>query len=141
MTLPRPSGWSRWLVIAWGLAVFVWLGREDDHVWPVATLGALTAGVWLLTWTLNRYGGQTIPPRAVPLWGALAGIVAGFGGAVSATALMLLKNVRHAHIVPDYPNALMGAMLSLAPVWMVAGGLLGVGAGLVILARTPPSDP
>ncbi len=133
MTIPRRAGWVRWLIIVWGVLIFIWLGQEDNHVWPVALLGAGAAMIFALAWVQGRYGGRSISPVGVPLWGASFGAGVGLGGAVMTAFLMLFKNVRHAHIMPDYPNALMGAMLALSPAWMLAGMCFGVGAGIILI--------
>lgn len=134
MTIPR-RGWRvRWLVIATGLAVFLWLGPEDNTVWPAALLGAWVALVALAWWGMGRFGGAVIAPRYLPAAGALFGAVAGLSASAATVLLMLLKDVRHAHPLPDYPPGLLAAMIERAPAWALAGLLAGLGAALTWLA-------
>lgn len=135
MIVPHQAVWMRWLLIIWGLIIFIWLGQEDNHVLPVAVLGAGASCLILSVWAFNRYGGQLIERAILPFVLTGVGVVVGLGGVAVTVGLMLFKNVRHAHLVPDYPNGLMGAMINLAPAWMLAGACIGLGMGLIILAR------
>lgn len=134
MIVPIQAGGVRWLMIIWAGISFIWLGQEDNHVLPVALLGVGTAGLLMMLWTINRYAGTTISRGVLPFVLAGAGAVIGLGGVAFTVGLMIFKNVRHAHLVPDYPNPLLGAMINLAPAWMVAGASIGLGLGLIILA-------
>lgn len=124
----------RWLVILYGLLVFIWLGPEDGAVWPVAALGAAGAVLAALLWLPGRLGGLTLSGSHIPVFLALAGALTGLGASLLTAALMLFKNARHSHLFPDYPPAMMGAILERAPIWAAAGGLFGLGLGLIWLA-------
>jgi lysylphosphatidylglycerol synthetase-like protein (DUF2156 family) len=78
--------------------------------------------------------------RYLPAITALMGILTGVGASLFTAGLMLFKNVRHSHIYLDFPAGLMGAILERAPVWMIAGGLLGLGIGLAWLALQTPTE-
>lgn len=130
MTIPRPGRRARWAAILTGLSVFLWLGPEDNHVWSAALMGALVSFVVLAHWVMGRFGGQTLQPRQIILWAGVFGSLAGLGASVLTALLMVLKDVRHAHIFPDYPPGLLLAMLSRAPFWALAGGLIGLSVGL-----------
>jgi hypothetical protein len=133
MTIPKRAGWLRWVTILWGLIGFLWLGQEDNHILPVALLGGGASSLTLVLWAINRYGGQTLK-HGLPFILTGAGAVVGLGGVAFTVGLMIFKNVRHAHLTPDYPNALLGAMINLAPAWMLAGACFGLGLGLIIQA-------
>lgn len=134
VTFPQQAGWLRWSWIIWAGLSFIWLGQEDNHVLPVVALGVSGSSLALMLWAFNRYRGQSVGGAVMPFLLAGAGAVNGLGGVAFTVGLMLFKNVRHAHLAPDYPNGLMGAMINLAPAWMLAGASLGLGLGLIILA-------
>lgn len=124
----------RWLLILCGLAIWFWLGPEDDHSWPVALLSvvsSVTVGLW---WLAGRVSGVRLSPARALVLCTLAGAVIGIGSAVLAASLMILKNARHAHLFPDYPAGQVLAMLGLAPVWGIAGALVGLALGLLLIA-------
>lgn len=110
----------------WGLAVFLWLAAEDNSVTPVTLLGS-SGAILLVSLRIT----QLQPLTRLML--ILSGSLAGLGASVLTTLLMLVKNGQHSHLYPDYPLTLMGAMLTRAPVWMLAGALVGV--GLVLLRK------
>jgi hypothetical protein len=133
MSIPRPGRKLRWLVILCGLAIFLWMGPEDNHIWPVTLLGTLSALLVVIYWTLRALGGKVVPRRYVPPLATLLGALVGLGASVSTALMMFFKNVWHAHLFPDFPAALIGAMLERAPAWTLAGGLAGLGLGLIWL--------
>jgi hypothetical protein len=138
MVIPKQARWLRWLTIFWALIVFIWLGQEDNHVLPVAVLGIVGASVMLLLWAVHYYGNHAIGRGVLPFLLTAGGAVNGLGGVALTVGLMIFKNVRHAHLAPDYPNGLMGAMINLAPAWMLAGACFGLGIGLIYLALNQP---
>lgn len=125
----------RWLLIIYGVVVFFWLGPEDNHIWPVTLLGVFGAVLMVPQWMLGRVGGQQLSRRDVLLLLSLGGALMGISANLFTVGLMVLKNARHAHIFPDYPGGLLLAMLERAPVWAAAGGLIGLGLGLVLIAQ------
>lgn len=130
--IPVRSRHTRWAIVVYGLAVFLWSGPESTQVWPVVLLGMCGAGLSAYVWITPRLGGRRLqPPTLLALFGAL-GIAVGLGTAVLTVALMLFKDIRHAHLFPDYPPLLLGAVLARAPVWMIAGGLIGLGLGMLL---------
>lgn len=132
--LPRPGRRIRWAGLLYGLALLLWLSVEDNHVWPVAALGAGLAALLALVNLLGRLGGQDVPARCAVVGAAALGALVGLGAAVATAALMLFKNALHAHLFLDYPPGLMLALLSRAPVWALAGGLVGLGLLLLWMA-------
>jgi hypothetical protein len=69
----------------------------------------------------------------VPISAALLGGIVGLGGALSSAGFMFFKNALHAHAFWDYPPGMVGAMLSRAPSWALAGALAGLGMGCLWL--------
>ncbi|MCB9457672.1 MAG: hypothetical protein H6671_16935 [Anaerolineaceae bacterium] len=140
MRLPALTLRLRLGAISYGLLVFLWLSPEDNHVWPVAVLGAGLALMVGGLAVISRFGGRVIPRRWLLLSGALAGLVVGAGGAVAAAGLMLVKTALHSHIYPDYPLPLILAMLERAPAWGLAGLLVGGALALLWGARQPHTE-
>lgn len=139
--LPRRGSRARLAALACGIAVFVWLGPEDTHIWPVAALGTVTAALTVWLWTLGKLGGTVVSARQMAGLAALLGAVTGLAASIITAALMLLKNAYHAHFFPDYPPALLGAMIQRTPAWALAGMLAGLALALAGLAlRTPDED-
>ena len=136
-TFPTTPRFTRWLVILLGVVIFVWLSFEDTHVWPVALLGALAAGLSVSLWATGRFGGRMIAGRVLPLYLATLGGLTGASASVITALLMLFKNVRHAHLFPDFPLEMIGAILARIPAWTGAGVLIGVGLGFVWLTLRP----
>lgn len=122
---------SRWIPLAFGAALFVWLRLEDNAVWTAALFGVGVAALGVRALLAQR------PIIRVGV-AALAGGLIGGGGAVGAAALMLLKNGLHGHLFPDYPFGVIEAMLARAPAWALAGLLAGAGWGMI--AKQPAGE-
>ncbi len=132
-SIAKPGSGLRLITVVYGLLLFVWLSPEDSVVWLVAVLG-MGLSALMLTWLVQRrLGGSTIPAAYVPTAGGLLGTICGLGGTLGAAGLMFFKNALHAHVFWDYPPALVAAMFTRAPVWALAGGLVGVGLSLLWL--------
>ncbi len=117
------------MVIAYGLALFIWLQVEDNTPVAAAILGGGLAALL----TLDRLA-RSLPPRRWIAGAALLGAIAGLGGVLATVTLMLLKTGMHSHSFPDYPPGEMLAMLQRAPTWALAGALAGVGLALAVKA-------
>jgi hypothetical protein len=128
MLIPQRGRKIRWLLILCGLAVFLWSSPEDNGVLPPVLLGAVCSVALMLWWGMGWFGGKTLSMQTVLGIAALLGGMGGLATSLIAALLMLLKNLRHAHIFPDYPLPLIGAVLERAPFWGLAGALAGVGA-------------
>lgn len=119
-----------------GLAILLWSGLEDSGSSAVIMLGALSS-ISLTLWLLSRMAaGPALNPFHIALAGALAGALA----SLCTAALMLFKNLRHAHIFPDYPAEMLLAVLERLPSWAIAGGLAGLGIGLLLASRLNDGD-
>lgn len=127
----RNTGFRLWLILL-GIALFFWLGKEDNDVLAVTTLGLIIAGtsVWWLIFLRRRLDATERRKHSVHL-GLLGGICVGALASFFSALLMLLKDLRHGHIFPDYPPELVIATLERLPPWSLAGGLIGFGLSLL----------
>jgi hypothetical protein len=133
LCLPQRGRRARWLAIGYGVLLFLWLAPEDNSILPVTLLGGGLSALAVVLWMLGKLGGRAIPARYAVLGAVLLGIGIGLGASVATFSLMLLKDAQHSHIYPDFPPALMLAILARAPAWAAAGGLAGFGAALAWL--------
>jgi hypothetical protein len=138
MVIPRRGRRLRWTALVSGVVTFLWLGREDNAVWPVTLLGLTLTILIGLTLALGQLGGQTIPRRYLLPGAMLSGALVGLGTALTTAGLMLFKNAWHAHLFLDYPVGLLLAILARAPAWALAGALVGGGLALVWAALRRP---
>jgi hypothetical protein len=133
MKLPKPDYRTRFLLLGYGLVLFVWMSLEDNGTLTVSLLGAGLATALILYQSFERIGGKELSLRF------FFGLTIGLGtliGAVSPIAtilLMFFKTAWHGHGFPDYPPELMRDMLFRLPAWALAGGLLGLGFGFLYL--------
>ena len=118
--------WRGALIVA-GLAILLWSGVEDRDASGAAALGVFTAIVLTMRLLGPAPEGKLRDMARASLGGALAGALA----AVLAAALMLFKDLRHAHPFPDFPPAMLLGMLERLPAWALAGALAGLGLGLL----------
>ena len=123
---------ARHLLLVSGIAVLLWSGMEDSDALLVTLLGALLAtAAWMTLLTSPRLG-QILARGGRPRQAVLAGALIGALASVSTPLLMLFKDLRHAHVYPDYPVGMMLATLERMPAWALAGGLAGFGIGLLL---------
>ena len=131
MQIPERGAKARWAALLCGIIIFLWLGPEDNHVWPVVLLSTFASALMVSFWMMRRYGGQTLTGTEVVRLSIIGGALTGLSTSPVSALLMLLKNARHAHFTPDFLPQQMLAILERAPVWAVAGGFAG--AGLAVL--------
>ena len=129
-----PASALRWVVrLAWGLAGLgwvAWIGFEDRGLTAVTLLAAsLCLAAGLSAWVRWRRKDTRLPPAW--LRGAVIGLVAGACVGPTAAVLILVKTSLHAHPVPDLSAADLGRVLSVSPVWAVAGLAAGLAGGLL----------
>jgi hypothetical protein len=108
----------------------IWFGLEDAHSAPVALLATALALLLLA----NFYESYPQNWHKASLW-IFTGALAGALSALNSTLLMFFKTAWHAHPFPDYPLPMLIAMLERAPVWAIAGALIGLGIHLWRSAR------
>lgn len=114
-----------------GIIVLIWLTIEDENTIGVVLIsGALC--LWTALWVLIRpvEGGTKIILRH-----SLAGIGTGLAVAPVALLLMALKSGIHGHGTPEFSIAQMQAILSRTPFFALSGLLVGLGSGVLRLAR------
>ncbi len=122
----RDKVWRSLLILA-GVGILLWSGLEDKDASGAAAFGLITAVP--LTMLLLR---SRSPVKInVLVNSSLAGSLIGALASVIAAALMLFKDLRHAHPFPDFPPMMILGMLERLPHWTVAGALVGIGVGLL----------
>jgi hypothetical protein len=133
-TVPAPHRALFGLTLAYVAVLFVWLG-EEDSLGLVSGLGAASASLFVAHAIVRKAGGAALAARRWLALAGAAGLLAGAGGALATATLMAVKVSLHGHPgVLDYPPAAVLAVLAALPVWALAGGLAGLGLGLVRLA-------
>ncbi|MFN8379483.1 MAG: hypothetical protein U0452_12520 [Anaerolineae bacterium] len=138
ITLPSvPRRWQRLILIVGGLIVFLWLRLEDHGVVQALIMGLVVALLATSLWLWPRLANRPLKVGWFAMLAALTGATFGLITAASSAFLMLLKNGFHGHLNPDYPAGVMAETLARAPVWALAGALVGVAAALVALATRP----
>ncbi|MEJ2012311.1 MAG: hypothetical protein P8X64_08825 [Anaerolineales bacterium] len=121
-----------WLLT--GLAYAIWFGFEDRSLTPVVFLAALTCGAVGLTRCARfRDEAQPLMDRSALLRTALSGMICGAGVGPAASLLILIKTGLHSHPVPDFEPRDVLQVLRLSPAWAIAGGLIGLALGLLVL--------
>ncbi|MCY3719587.1 MAG: hypothetical protein OXG07_08530 [Anaerolineaceae bacterium] len=125
----RPGG-PRLALLLTGAAALVWLPLEDPSLWPPLSLGTAFASMLTLQVLAGRLYRRDIGAGRRLLLTAAGGTLAGAGAAPIAVGLMQLKNVQHAHSIPDFPFAVLFSTLQLAPQMALGGALAGTVLGL-----------
>ncbi|HSH05182.1 MAG TPA: hypothetical protein VLL52_21890 [Anaerolineae bacterium] len=118
-----------WLVAGWVGYGLLWIGLEGE-LWRVILLGVWSGllGVWWLGWQGRRWLGGEGWRWWLQL--GLGGVLWG-GSSVGLTLLlMVLKTGLHAH-GPEFSPAEIGWVGEQWVVWMVVGGLVGMGVGML----------
>ncbi len=116
-----------------GVGALFWLALEDPSLWPPLSIGAAFSGLLTLQFIATRLRGRIPGPRLALLLYAGAGLLAGAGACLLAVGLMVFKNVRHAHSVPDFPAEHLLLTLQLAPQMALFGALAGLALGICSL--------
>ena len=116
-----------------GLGILIWSGFEDRDALAVTALGFFAAASFTL-YLLSSSRGHSASARGLS-FAVLSGALIGALTALATALLMLFKNLRHGHVFPDYPLEMMLATLERLPHWALAGGLAGLGIGILIRLR------
>jgi hypothetical protein len=112
--------------------LLVWISFEDQSVTAVILFAAAIC-MLATTWLLAR--SKRSPSGKGWLVYPLAGLLGGLATAPLALLLMAIKTGLHGHPTPDYTAAQIVTILISAPIWVVAGLVIGLGAGLWIKNR------
>lgn len=126
--------WFRLTALALGGLLLVWLPVEDSRPLEALLFGAALAGLVAVR-ILAAFPARPHTPTRSLLQDSLGGALAGLAAAPLAAFLMVFKSGLHAHPVPDFTPGQLLAVLKLAPIFALAGGLLGTGLGIVLSAR------
>lgn len=128
MTLPPIDYRVRLAALGFGAVLLFWMSLEDNGAVSVSILGTILAG-WLVYFGMLRY----LPHHQLTMRSlSLIGLGIGAGGTLCTTGLMFFKTAWHGHLFPDYPFGMMAAMLQRAPVWGVAGAMIGLAIWLIM---------
>lgn len=127
----RPTR-ARHLLVISGIAALLWSGMEDNDARLVTLLGALLAAGACMTLVNSRCFPARLQSLSAVKRAALSGALSGALASVATPLLMLFKDLRHAHVFPDYPPGMMLATLERMPVWALAVGLAGFGFGILL---------
>jgi hypothetical protein len=114
-----------------GIAILIWLPIEDSNEVGVLVLSGLIcawAGIWLLQET-DQTKLRTIFKYTII--GGGAGLLMG----MVAILLMAIKTGIHGHGTPDYTPEQILEIISRTPIFVIGGALLGVGGGLLRIAK------
>jgi len=131
MAFPRQIPYLRFLTLLWGAYAAVWLALEGAPgrdlllaAWGVALLALAGAA--------RTVGRRRLSAGQVVALAGAVGLAAGAAVVPAALAAMALKTGLHAH-GPEYTAAQIAAVWAQWPLWLIAGGVAGVGLGLVAL--------
>ena len=138
--IPKPTNKLRWAVIIYAIFVLVWSGRESTSVMPITLISFGIVMLAMSVWVSNRFGGHILSVRSGAIASMLIGGIIGCGTSVTTASMMMFVNFRHAHLNPDFPPELVGAMLQRLPSWTLAGGLMGLALALLWIAVQPEDN-
>jgi len=138
--VPKPTNKLRWVVIIYAIFVLVWSGREHTGVMPITLVSFGMVVLTMIVWVSNRFSGRTLSVRSGAIASVLIGGIIGGGTSVVTASMMMFVNFRHAHLNPDFPPELVGAILQRLPIWALAGGLMGLALVLLWIAVQPEDD-
>ena len=125
--LQRSNSFWRFALIANGVGILFWSGLEDKDATGAAVFGLMAAIALSMSFLAPRLAAVNHHVVAATFIGSFVGASA----SVISTALMLFKDLRHAHPFPDFPPAMLLGMLERLPAWTMAGALAGLGLGLL----------
>ncbi len=109
-----------------GIIFFIWLPFEDQGL-SLIFLYALAVSTLLGFYVYQRW--QAGPAR---LWkAALCGCLAGALVTPLILLILAIKAGVHGHAVPESAASELTGILWLTPLWMLAGGLVGAGLGVL----------
>jgi hypothetical protein len=134
MQIPDRVPGLKWLVIFWAVAAVIWSVLEGDFE-RVRLFGFLTT-LTSLGYLFQRFmAGRTFSAVGGLLTMGLWGLALGVGTTLMTLFMMVLKTGLHAH-GPEFSMAEITAVWEQIPLWSLVGLLIGLGAGLLLIART-----
>ena len=126
-TVPAANGLWRNVLIVAGVGILLWSGLEDIDASGAAAFGMLSSVAVTMILLRTRLAGRANTIMQTALVGSLAGALS----SIITAALMLFKDLRHAHPFPDFPPIMIVGVLERLPYWAAAGALAGIGIGLL----------
>ncbi len=139
-TIPPTNYKTRLIIIVTGITVLLWSGLEDNNAVAVSLLGWVVATLSVVIFIMSNMGGQHFTQTSLLKISPLIGAIIGAAATLVTVLLMLFKNVRHAHVFPDYPPQMMLDTLTRLPFWAVSGSFLLFGIILFWTMRPIESD-
>ncbi len=136
MAFPRQIPYLRLLVLLWGAYAAVWLALEGAPGRDLL-LAAWGVGLLALAGAARAVGGRRLSAGQVVALAGVVGLVAGAAVVPATFAAMAFKTGLHAH-GPEYTVAQLAAVWAQWPLWLVAGGVAGVGLGLLLVGLRRP---
>lgn len=115
-----------------GIFTAVWMVTEGDLLRDVLLAASLLL-VGLMAIARRWSGLRALPPSRTVALGAAAGLAYGMGLVLLTLFLMAVKTGLHAH-GPEYTAHELFWVWRQLPLWAVAGGLVGLGVGLLAAA-------
>ena len=108
-----------------GILFLIWLPFEDQGL-TLIFLFALAFSTLLGLYVYQRWQAGPPPPWKAALCGCLA-------GALVTPLILLILGIKagvHGHTVPESAASELTGIFWLTPLWLLAGGLVGVGLGV-----------
>lgn len=124
----------RGLMVVWVGYGLVWIVLEGG-LWSVVLMGVLSTAVSILQFWQKRLAGQFVAKWKFLLGTAVSGLALGMGSAALTLIFMAVKTGLHAH-GPEFSQAEIEWVLAQIPLWAVAGLLLGLGVGLLLVGSS-----
>lgn len=132
LSIPPTTYKTRLLIIIAGITVLFWSGLEDNQIWGVTLLGWLLGILSVFTFLQSQFENKEYHIITLLKFSPIIGGIVGASASLLTLLLMLFKNIRHAHVFPDYPPQLMLAMLDRLPIWSISSGLILFGITLLL---------
>lgn len=132
MQIPQQIPGLKWATALLGLYGVVWMALEGTLL-RETLLGASATTVGLAHLTQRFLGARRLSRTRWLLAAGALGALGGGGSAVLTLIFMALKTGLHAH-GPEFTPAEINWVAAQIPLWTTAGGLAGLGLGLIASA-------
>lgn len=134
LTLPPKPDAPPYTAVFYGVILLIWLTSESKNILLTTLLGTGLAILITHLALIHRFGGQTLSfrryfPLALGL-GAWLGLFA----SLTTSLLMVIKNVQHSHLYPDFSGEVVLGIWQRIPAWSLAGLLIAAALTLAYTA-------
>lgn len=133
MRIPAHIPYLKAAFLLVGLYAAVWSALEGRLIYDLL-LAAPALALFMVWLVAGRLGGRVLPRGRGVALAAVTGVAYGVGVVLLMLLLMILKTGLHAH-GPEYTAAQVAWVWRQAPLWGAAGGLAGLGLGLLAAGR------